>query len=302
MPDLGLVAVFVKVVELESFTGAANALGLPKSSVSRSVTQLEEGLGVRLLQRTSRKLSLTDAGRGFFDRVREPLNGVVDAMDTAAESSRSPTGTIRITAPPDMGQTLLAGPIVEFVRKYPQIHIDLALTSRMVDLVQERFDLAVRATERLEDSSLVARRLGGPQMGLFASAAYLKRRGKPRTCAELAEHECVLFRAHDARATWRLKGPNGVESVEVRGPLSADDMAFVRRAVVEGAGIGMMPMMREKDLVRVLPDHVLETSGTLYLVMPSGRHVPARVALLRDFLIDKLKTACSEEPVLRSRA
>lgn len=294
VPDLGLVAVFVKVVELESFTAAATALGLPKSSVSRSVTQLEEGLGVRLLQRTSRKLSLTDAGRGFFDRVREPLNGVVDAMGTAADSSRTPAGTIRFTAPPDMGHALLGAPLAEFVRKYPQIRVDLTLTSRVVDLVQERFDLALRATERLEDSSLVARRLGGPQLGLFASAAYLKRRGTPTTVAELEDHDCVLFRAHDGRAVWRLRGPNSSESVNVSGAINVDDMAFVRRVVVEGAGIGLLPGLRERELVHLLPDHSLEATAVLYLVMPSGKHVPARVTLLRDFLVERLKTACTE--------
>lgn len=294
VPDLGLVAVFVKVVELESFTAAASALGLPKSSVSRSVAQLEEGLGVRLLQRTSRKLSLTDAGRGFFDRVREPLNGVVDALDSAAESSRAPSGIIRITAPPDLGYTLLAAPLAEFLIEHPQIKIDLSLTSRVVDLVQERFDLALRATERgLEDSTLVARRLGGPRTGLFASPAYLKRRGKPRTAAELAEHDCILFRAHDGRTVWRLQGSKGEERVTVSGPINVDDINFVRRAVAEGAGIGTLPVIAESEAVRVLPDYTLP-GGALFLVMPSGRHVPARVALLRDFLIDKLKSACTE--------
>lgn len=293
VPDLGLVAVFVKVVELESFTAAASALGLPKSSVSRSVSQLEEGLGVRLLQRTSRHLSLTDAGRGFYDRVREPLHGVVDALDTAAESSRSPSGVIRMSAPPDMGGTLLAAPIAEFLRKYPDIKIDLVLTGRMVDLVSERFDLAVRATERLEDSSLVARRIGGPALGLYASASYVKRRGKPKTVAELSAHDCVLFRAHDTRATWRLDGPSGEERVDVTGPINADDMGFIRRMVAEGLGIGLLPSIFDKDLVRILPEHTLR-AGSLHLVMPSGRHVPARVSLLRDFLLEKLKSACSE--------
>jgi DNA-binding transcriptional LysR family regulator len=294
VPDLGLVAVFVKVVELESFTSAANALGLPKSSVSRSVSQLEEALGVRLLQRTSRQLSLTEAGRGFFDRVREPLHGVVDALDTAAESNRSPSGVIRLTAPGDMGGSVLAAPLSEFVRKYPDIKLELTLTSRVVDLIQERFDIAIRATQRLEDSSLVARRIGGPAVGLFASSAYLKRRGKPKTVAELADHDCILFRAHGTRATWRLEGPNGEERVDVTGPINVDDIGFVRRAIEEGVGIGLLPMLFRSEAVRVLPEHRSASAGSLFVVMPSGRHIPARVALLRDFLLDKLKAACNE--------
>jgi len=289
LPELGLVAVFVRVVELEGFTAAANALGLPKSSVSRSVAQLEESLGVRLLQRTSRKLSLTDAGRAFYDRVREPLCGVLDAMNDASESQRQPSGVIRLSAPPDLGSAMLAPPITEFVRKHPQIRVELSLTNRMVDLVAERFDLALRATPRLEDSSLVARKILGGVGGLFAAPSYLKRRGKPRTLAEVEGHDCVLFRAHDGRAIWRLQGPHGAEQVEVRGAISADDLGFVRRAVVAGAGIAFLPgtPLPDDELVRVLPDHCAE-GGALYVVMPSGRHVPARVALLRDFLIAKL--------------
>ncbi len=275
VPDLSLIAVFVKVVELESFTAAAKALGLPKSSVSRSVAQLEEALGVRLLQRTSRKSSLTDEGRAFVERVREPLAGVLEAMSDAAESQREPRGLIRLTAAPDLGSALLAAPIAEFARKHPLIRVELTLTTRIVDLVAERFDLAIRATPRLEDSSLVARKTSGSEGGLFASPEYIKRRGKPRSVAELSEHECVVFRGHEGHTTWRLLGPNGPEQIEVRGG----------------------------DLVRVLPDYTPE-AGSLFVVMPSGRHVPARVVLLRDFLHEKLRlsvrfdgSAAAHEPV-----
>jgi DNA-binding transcriptional LysR family regulator len=289
LPDLGLVAVFVKVVELESFTAAATALGLPKSSVSRSVSQLEESLGVRLLQRTSRTLSLTEAGRAFLERVREPLAGLLDAMNDAAESQREPRGLIRLTAPPDLGSGILAEPITEFVRRHPQIRLELSLTNRMVDLVAERFDLALRATARLDDSTLVARKIVGSIGGFFASREYLQRRGVPRTLADLESHDCVLFRANDGQATFRVNGPKGPEEIEVTGALSADDFGFVRRAIAAGAGIGFIPgePFGDHDLVRVLPDYSSE-GGSLYVVMPSGRHVPIRVTLLRDFLIEKL--------------
>jgi DNA-binding transcriptional LysR family regulator len=290
LPDLGLVAVFVRVVELDSFTAAATALGLPKSSVSRSVAQLEEALGVRLLQRTSRKLSLTDSGRAFYERVRDPLTGVVEAMTDATEENREPRGTIRFTAPPDLGLALLAPLLAEFARKYPHIHVDVMLTTRLVDLIAERFDLALRATKRLDDSTLVARRIGAITAALFASPAYLKREGTPRSIADLAAHKCVLFRANDGRSSLRLQGPGGEEVVEVRGPISTDDIGFVRRAVLEGAGIGLLPhqIVSEQDkLVPVLPAYSLE-GAVLYLVMPSGRHVPTRVRLLRDFLAERL--------------
>ncbi len=289
LPDLSLVAVFVKVVELEGFTAAANALGLQKSSVSRSVAQLEEALGVRLLQRTSRKLSLTDEGRAFFERVREPLSGVLDAMDCVVESTGEPRGTIRFSAPPDLGAQILAEPVASFVRAHPLIHVDLVLTNRLVDLVAERIDIALRATAKLEDSTLVARRIPGPRIGLFASPGYVKLRGAPATVAELAAHDCVLFRGHEGQATWLLHGPSGEESVRVRGPINADDFGFIRPAMSEGAGIGMLPLISHADdLVRILPEHTME-GGAMYLVLPSGRQVPARVKLFRDFLAERLK-------------
>lgn len=289
LPDLSLVAVFVKVVELEGFTAAATSLGLQKSSVSRSVAQLEEELGVRLLQRTSRKLSLTDEGRAFFERVREPLSGILDAMEGVVESTGEPRGTIRFTAPADLGAQILAEPITAFVRKHPRIHVELVLTNRLVDLVAERIDLALRATGKLEDSALVATRIPGPRIGLFASPAYIKRRGAPATVGELAQHDCVLFRGQHGRASWTLHGPAGEERVTVTGPISADDFGFIRPAMSEGAGIGMLPLIAPaEDLVRILPDHTME-GGAMFLVLPSGRQVPARVKLLRDFLAERLK-------------
>jgi DNA-binding transcriptional LysR family regulator len=289
LPDLSLAAVFVRVVELEGFTAAAKALAVQKSSVSRSIAQLEETLGVRLLQRTSRKVSLTDEGRAFYERVREPVAGVLDAMTDVADREGEPRGAIRFTAPSDLGAQILGEPVASFVRKYPQIHVDLVLTNRLVDLVAERIDLALRATPRLEDSSLVARRINGPHVGLYASRDYVKRRGKPTTVAELATHDCVLFRGHEGRVTWKLQGPSGPESITVRGPINADDFGFVRRAMSEGVGIGMLPITGPADdLVRVLPDFTVE-AGSMYLVLPSGRQIPRRVALFRDHLLERLQ-------------
>jgi DNA-binding transcriptional LysR family regulator len=293
VPDIGLVAVFVKVVELEGFTAAATALGIPKSSVSRSVAQLEEGLNARLLQRTSRKLSLTDAGRAFYERVREPVGGVIDAMADAAESSRDPSGTIRFTAPSDLATEVLAGPIAEFTRDHPRIRLELILTNRVVDLVAERVDLALRATTKLDDSTLVARKIASPRTGLFAAKSYVERRGKPETLEELAEHDFVVFRPHGRESIFRLVGPQGEELVELQGTIAVDDFSFVRRAVEEGAGIGMLPAFGTRaDLVRILPDYST-IGGSIYLVMPTGRQVPARVALFRDHLLAKLKS-CNE--------
>lgn len=289
--DLGKLAIFVRVVETESFTAAAESLGLPKSSVSRGVARLEEELGVRLLQRTTRRLGLTEAGAAFYQSVRSALSVVDEAVAAAADLGSEPRGPIRLTAPVDLGD-FIAEPLVRFARKYPQIQVDVVLTARLVDLVREGFDLALRAS-RLLDSSLIARKLGTFASGLFAAPAYLKKRGAPRTLAELAGHDCVLFRAR-GRATWTLRGPKGDEQVEVGGPVSTDDLTFVISVAAAGAGIANLPLtlaaraVSDRRLVHILPDYA-HVHSDLSLVMPSGRYVPARVTLLRDFLAAELK-------------
>ncbi len=287
--DLNRIATFVRVVEERSFTAAAKTLGLPKSSVSRSVAALEEDVGVRLLVRTTRKLALTDAGRAFYERARDAVAGLEAATAAVADMGKEPRGTVRLTAPADLGQQLLPDVVARFTKKHPNIRLEIMLTGRVVDLVQEGFDLAVRAA-RLDDSTLVARRLGSGALGLFASNAYIRRRGKPKTVAELAEHECVLFRGSGGKSIWRLSGPNGVEAVEVNGDMDVDDMGFVHGAVAAGAGVGMLPLFLTPEssdgerIVRVLPEHALR-AATIHLVSPPGRLEPARVKLFRDFLI-----------------
>jgi DNA-binding transcriptional LysR family regulator len=290
--DLNKVAVFVRVVEAESFTGAARALGAPKSSVSRSVAQLEQDLGVRLLHRTTRKLHLTDAGAAYYDKVSRALAGVDEATAAVTDMDGAERGAVRITAPVDVGVFLLGRLLARFAKRHPGVRVELSLTSRMVDLVEEGFDLALRAG-RLRDSSLVRRRLATLEMALFASPGYVRRRGQPREIAGLADHDAVLFRARGGKATWRLSGPDGDESVDVAGPIAVDDFLFVRKALLAGAGIGFLPaFLVHRDAergraVRVLPEWVARGSA-LQLVYPPGRYVPRRVALLRDFLAQEL--------------
>ncbi len=292
--DLNRVAIFARVVEHGSFTAAAKSLGLPKSSVSRSVTRLEDDLGVRLLRRTTRQLSVTDAGREYFQRARTALDGLDEAANAVSDREREPQGVVRLTAPVDIGVSVLSDILPRFTAAYPKIHVELSLSARVVDLVEEGFDLAVRAG-RLRDSSLVARKLAESPGGLFASPEYLKRKKKPRKLKDLASHDCVLFRAHGGRATWELLGPHGVETVDVGGTVSGDDMMFVQEAVRYGLGIGVLPtflsgcVARESGFVRVLPDYASQPS-TIHLVSPSARQVPVRVALLRDFLFEELRS------------
>ncbi len=293
--DLNHVAVFARVVELSSFTAAANDLGLPKSSVSRTVTRLEEELGVRLLQRTTRKLHLTDTGHAYYERARESLKGLEEAASAASNMSSEPRGVVRVSAPNDLGVLNLSDIVQHFTRKYPLVHVELSLSSRFVDLVAEGFDLAVRAG-KLTDSTLVARKIGSDSLGLFASASYLKQKGQPKTFAELASRQCVLFRGKNGKADWRLQGPRGEESVTVRGPLSVDEMAFAQQAVAQGMGIGLLPVagatlgakrLRSPALIRILSEYSAGGAG-LHVVSPPVRFQSAAVTAFRDFLIQEL--------------
>jgi DNA-binding transcriptional LysR family regulator len=211
---------------------------------------------------------------------------------SATDAASDPTGLVRMTAPADIGANLLADALAKFGRRHPRISVEVSLTSRVVDLVAEGFDLAVRAG-RLADSSLVVRRVGTPDAGLFAAPAYVKRRGKPKRLDQLAAHECILFRADRGKSIWRLRGPDGEQSITVIGSLAGDDASFVLRAAVVGCGVALLPLflaarsVRAGDLVRLLPRWIMPL-GPLSVLVPSSRYVPARVALLRDFLVREL--------------
>jgi DNA-binding transcriptional LysR family regulator len=295
--DLNLVVAFVRVIESGSFTAAATALGLPKSSVSRRVTALEKALGVRLVQRSTRKLVLTEAGRVYFERARAGLAGLTEASLAAADMSQEVAGLIRFSAAAD-GTGLLAGILAAFVARYPKVQLDVILTPRRVDLVTEGVDLALRAGH-LADSSLVARRLGFSDLGLFASRAYLRRAGKPVRVSDLVRHRFVLYGPAAHRDTLRLDGPQGVETVKVSGPLIVDEMSFARDAVVAGIGIGLIPALffstppgaRRRpatDVVRVLPAHGVR-GVDVHLVSPPTGYEPTRVTLFRDFLTERFR-------------
>jgi DNA-binding transcriptional LysR family regulator len=291
-PDLNHVAVFARVVETGSFTAAAAALGLPKSSVSRSVSRLELELGVRLLQRTTRSVRLTDAGHAYYERVAQALAGLKEAQSAVSDMQQTPSGVVRVTAAVDIGVNVLGGLVARFVRRYPTIHVEMVLTGRVLNLVEEGVDLAVRAG-KLDDSSLLARKVGTLEARLLTAPGYLKRRGAPKAVGDLARHDCVLFRARRGRSTWELTGPKGVERVDVTGSVSADDFAFVRQMLLAGGGIGLVPWttcaqdIERGRLVRVLPEYAAP-GGALHVVYPSARHLPHRVALLRDFLVQGL--------------
>ena len=288
--DLNGASLFVRVVEAGSFTKAASELNLTTSGVSRGLARFEESLGVRLIQRTTRRLSLTAAGRSYFEQVRGALAIVAGANAVASEMGEEPRGVVRVTAPPALVGHMIPF-VAKFLQQYPKIRIELSSAQGLVDLVEHGLDLAVRVG-RLGDSTLIARRVGHLVTALFASRDYVKRHGQPRKPAELARHNCVLFRSQGGRDTWRLSDGEREHLVEVTGSLEVDEIPSLHAAVLAGVGIGSISFFsraRMEGLVRVLPRY---TSADLpvSIVAPSKRLEPARVVLLRDFLAAKLSS------------
>jgi len=293
--DLNDLALFARVVEQGSFTAAAHAMALPKSSVTRGIARLEKELGVRLIQRTTRQRGVTDAGRELYERVRGAVGALEEAAEAVREQGKEPRGIVRVTANPDAAMMGLPELLVDLRAQLPSIHVELVLTSRVVDLVAEGIDLGIRAGN-LVDSSLIAKKVGSANAALYAAKRYVKKRGKPTKLAELADHDCVLFRGRHGRGTWQFEQPRTSE-VTVEGVASVDDYWFMSRTLEAGLGIGPLPMFmaRELDLERVLPDHLMR-GAPLQVVMPSASFVPARVAAVRDALhahLTKVLTACA---------
>lgn len=290
--DLSRVAIFVKVVEHGGFTAAARAIGLPKSSVSRAVKLLEEELGARLLRRSTRSIGLTEAGAAFYERAARGLSAIDEAREAVVELESEVRGPVRLTAPVDAGVWMLAPILTSFAERYPAVSVDLVLTSRVVDLAEEGFDLALRAGS-IGDDRLVAKALAPLDFALYASAAYIAAHGAPRRVADLTKHHCVPFRAARGRTTWTLIGPRGEAQVEVGGPIAVDDFSCARAIVASGGGIGLLPQLFAESpgatpLTRLLPKH-RAPGAPLYLAHTSGRYLPRRVAALRDFLLAALR-------------
>jgi len=300
--DLNLITAFVRVVEGQSFTEAAKVLGLPKSSVSRRVSELEKELGVQLLHRTTRKLTLTDAGRTYFEEAERALLGLDAAAEAASGLDRQPRGTVRLTMPVEIGLMSMSDLLAAFTREYPDIHVEVSLDSGPVNLAEEGFDIGIRSG-RAQDANVVARRLGSMDAGLFASPAYLVRRGTPERLSDLSNHDCVLTRAREQKALWRLDGPDGeVSNIEVHGRVTSAEPLFVWQAVSSGLGIGLLPLVAVSAcmaagkmplVTRILPEYAVR-GVELQVVTPTGQKRPHRVTLLRNFLVENLTVRCRE--------
>ncbi|MGH8159921.1 MAG: LysR family transcriptional regulator [Rhodanobacter sp.] len=296
LPDFEGLAMFGKVAEEGSFAAAAIAMGVSVATVSRAVTRLEERLGGRLFNRTSRRLALTDYGRSLAERAAKIYADAEEAEDVARETSSRPRGLVKLAAPLSFGTRWVASLLPEFLRTYPDISVDLHLADAQVDLIGEGFDAALRIAI-MEDSSLVARLIAPVRRFVVASPTYLSRYGRPQHPHDLGAHQCLTYVNRNKRDVWRFTHKHGEEcTVTPTGALRATSVEGLLPTVLAGLAITELPefvatqYLRDKQLEPVLTDWRLPEGG-LYFVTPTARARPAKVSALADFFVSKLATA-----------
>ena len=293
--DLNQLVIFAKVVETRSFTAAGRALGLPKSTVSRKVAQLEERLGAVLLERTTRKLSLTEVGAAFYERCAR-ISREVDEAELAVQGRRDPQGLLRFAASPECASTCLFELVSEFLLAHPEVDIELELTERAVDLMEEGLDLWI-GVGRPVDAAASARSLGLVQRTLVASPSYLERRGTPERPEDLEGHDLIVLGNPRRGATLELRGRDGERvAITARPRLVVNSVEMLRDAVVAGVGIGLLPDFRcvdelETGALRGFMHEWTHSDAALHAVYPTARHLSAKVRSFLEHLVNRLQPA-----------
>ena len=284
---------YVLVVDSGSFAAAADKLGISRAMASKQIQQLEQHLGTRLLNRTTRRLSLTETGRQFHQRSTQIMSDVDEAEQIAGQMTHRPQGMLKVTIPLSYGQHRLATIIGDYTQAYPQVQLDISVSDRKVDLIEDGLDLAIRIGA-LPQSDLIARKIGGVRSLVCAAPAYLARHGAPHMPADLARHACLGYTLTGTGADWRFDGPDGPIIVPVSGPIRADNGDILRLAALKGAGILFQPHFIVADdiaagrLVRVLADWQSAELG-VYALYPSRKHLSAKVRTFIDFLAKELE-------------
>jgi len=292
--DLNNVRYLLEAVDAGSFSAAARIFGVPPSLVSRMIARLEQDLGARLLQRTTRSLSLTNAGQAFLNHARTGMQSLLLAQESASDSQGALSGRIRLSVPVGAAHAAWAT-ISRFLLQHPAVRVEMEVGDRYVDLVKERFDMAVRAGAEKRGERLIGRWLLDAPRWLFASPRYLSARGTPRTVDDLTHHDCVILGARAERVAWKIYVGKRIQTVMVRGRVAVNEATLATECVVDGFGIGFLPralcvkQMTAGTLKRVIPNASAGDSG-LWLVYPD-RHLPAASRALVDFLLRELPTS-----------
>lgn len=291
MDKLLSLRVFSAVASSGSFAAAAGRLELSRAVVSKHVKYLEEHIGTRLLERTTRRVALTEAGRTFHERALRAIAELDEAMLEAGQATAVPRGKIRITSALSFGLRHLSHALSVFLDRYPEVHIEIDLSDRFVDIGEEGFDLAVRIGA-LEESSLIARKLAVTQVVLCGSPTYLDRRGAPRSPRELRDHDCLIYAYNPQPKVWTFRRRGVGETVPVDGSLRVNNGDFLRQLALDGHGLVLLPTflvgndLREGRLVRVLDEYDAGELG-IYAVYTQRRFMPVRVRTLLDFLVER---------------
>lgn len=296
MQDLNDMLYFAEVVDRGSFAAAGRALGIPKSRLSRRVAELEGRLGVRLLQRSTRKLSLTAVGEQYHRHCLAMRDNAQAADEVVAQAQTEPRGLVRVACPVTLAQTTLAPVFPAFLARYPQVQLDLRVSNRAVDLIEEGFDVALRVRPSLDDSgSLVIKNFGASQSWVVASPKQVARQGQPTSPAELARMDTVAMSAQDGKGAWHLLGPGGEGlTLEHRPRLVADDLLTLQWAARAGIGATTLPDYMCRDdvqagrLLRLLPEWALRPM-IFHAVFPSRRGLVPAVRQFLDFLGEQVK-------------
>jgi DNA-binding transcriptional LysR family regulator len=292
--ELSALTALVKVVQAGSFTRAAEAMRTQKAHLSRIITNLERELGVRLLERTTRSLSLTEVGREIFERAVGILGAVEDAERVAQRMLAEPRGALKLTCGVEFGMIAVSRWIDAYLRRYPQVRVEADFTSRVIDIVHEGFDLAIRVGE-LPDSRLAARRIGELHYGLFASPDYLARRGIPQSPEELSQHDLLVFTAGSHRAGWRLAQGSESRRIEAPARLRINNSFAVCDAARRGLGIAQLPAVvahgaaTSTELTRVLPDWH-PPAVPVHALFPSNRYLTPKVRAFIDHAVHAFAT------------
>jgi DNA-binding transcriptional LysR family regulator len=296
--DIGAVELFVRVAELRSFRAAGDALGVPRSTVSRRIAELESALGTRLFHRTTRQVELTSAGKTYLRACGPALGTIVEAGRALALRPEDTAGRLRVSAPATLAETMLGEVVAECLARYPQMQLELVLTDRQVDLVEEKFDLAFR-TGTLKDTSVVAHELGGGQLRCFTSREYLADRGTPLNPRDLRRHQCIVFTPFAPRGRWTFRSRGRAMEVPVRGRLVVNSLRLAIEAAAQGLGIARLPLALVTDglaanqLVEVLDTYAPPARPFYAVHARGGRVSPAARAFLEIAKrhLERLRTA-----------
>jgi DNA-binding transcriptional LysR family regulator len=288
--------VFRHVADLHSFAEAGRRLGLSPAAVSKNIAELEAHVGARLINRTTRRMALTEEGTRYLEHVVRGLDALSEADQALCPVKLRPSGTLRVSAPMTVTLTGLSTAIPRFLAQHPELTLDLHLDDRRVDLIREGFDLALRGSDNLEDSSMVARRLATMPHVLCAAPSYYQAHGRPRTPSDLRSHRCVRFSLSGHAHTWEFSKEGRTERVAVKARYSVSSSLAVRDALREGFGLSLIPRryvqkdLEEGRLQTVLDDwRTVET--TLYAVYPSRQHLAPKVRAFLDFLVEEFRDA-----------